>query len=236
VAHETIALIPARGGSKRIPNKNIRRLAGKPCIQYTIECALKAGITRVIVSTDSSEIAEVAKLSGADVPFIRPDKLAEDHVLDFPVVEHCLDYLQKYEDYTPDNLVFLRPTMPTRKPEEIIECLSMLVLIPEADCVRTTCPVPYPPYWMKRINEEGLLEAFCDDVRPYQNTRSQDLPETVMCDGYVDVCRVPVIRKYRQVVAGKILACHQKDKIFIDLDEEADWQYAEYLLKHKLIY
>jgi len=233
LALENVALIPARGGSKRIPNKNIKLLVGKPCIQYTIDCAIEAGLKRIIVSTDSPEIKKVSESCGAEVPFLRPDKLAEDHVPDFPVVEHCLDYLQKYEDYTPDNLVFLRPTMPTRNPEEITECLSMLVLNPEADCVRTTCPVPYPPYWMKRINEEGLLEPFCDDVRPYQYTRSQDLPETIMCDGYVDVCRVPAIRKYRQIVAGNILACHRKDRIFVDLDEDKDWLYAEYLMKNK---
>ena len=230
MALEAIALIPARGGSKRIPNKNLRTLAGKPCIQYTIECAIKAGLPRIIVSTESQVIAEVAQNCGAEVPFLRPKELAEDHVLDFPVVEHCLDFLEQKEGWIPDLLIFLRPTMPMRKPEEIVECLRLLESSPEMDCVRTTRPVPYPPYWMKRRNEQGFLEPFCKDVRSYQYARSQDLPETVMCDGYVDVSRVPIIRKYRQVVAGKITSYHRKDQFVVDLDEEKDWQYAEYLM------
>jgi CMP-N,N'-diacetyllegionaminic acid synthase len=234
VALETVALIPARGGSKRIPDKNIRILAGKPCIQYTIECAVEAGVSRIIVSTDSPEIAEVAKQCGAEVPFLRPVELAEDHVPDFPVVEHCLDFLKQKEKWIPELLVFLRPTMPTRKPEEIVVCLRFLESNPEIDCVRTTCPTPYPPYWMKRRNEEGLLEPFCEDVRPYQHVRSQDLPETVMCDGYVDACRVATIRKYRQVVAGKIISYHRNDSLFVDLDEEKDWQYAEFLMNPQI--
>jgi CMP-N,N'-diacetyllegionaminic acid synthase len=226
-------MIPARGGSKRIPNKNIKILDGKPCIQYTIECAKEAGISRIIVSTDSPQIAEIAKRFGAEIPFLRPAELSGDRVLDFPVVEHCLDFLEEHENWVPDLFIFLRPTMPMRKSSEITKCLEILELNSAVDCVRTTCPVPYPPYWMKRINEEGLLEPFCEDMRPYQYTRSQDLPETIMCDGYVDVCRVAAIRKYRQIVAGNILACHQKDRNFVDLDEDKDWLYAEYLMKNK---
>ena len=85
---------------------------------------------------------------------------------------------------------------------------------------------------MKRQNEHGLLEPFCENVRPYQYTRSQDLPETVMCDGYVDATRVSVIRKHRQVVAGNIYGYHRDDPFFVDLDEEKDWQYAEYLFQN----
>jgi CMP-N-acetylneuraminic acid synthetase len=231
MALEAITLIPARGGSKRIANKNIRDLAGKPCIQYTIECAIEAGLSRIIVTTDSPEIAEVAENCGAEIPFLRPKELAEDHVLDFPVVEHCLDYLEQNEGWIPDLLIFLRPTMPMRKPEEIIGCVRLLETCPEMDCARTTSPVPYPPYWMKIRNEKGFLEPFCNDVSSYQYTRSQDLPETVMCDGYVDVSRVSIIRKYRQVVAGKITSYHRKDPIFVDLDEGMDWQYAEFLIE-----
>jgi len=234
VALKVITLIPARKGSKRIPNKNLRTLAGKPCIQHTIECANEAGISRVIVSTDSQEIAEVAQNNGVEVPFLRPKELAEDHVPDFPVVKHCLDYLEQKEAWIPDILIFLRPTMPLRKPEEIVESFRLLKSNPGIDCIRTTCPVPYPPYWMKRRDEKGLLEPFCREIVPYQYTRSQELPETVMCDGYVDISRVSVVRKYRQVVAGNIASYHREDQIFIDLDEEKDWQYLEYLMKKRL--
>lgn len=229
----TLALIPARAGSKRITNKNIKILAGKPCINYTIECAIQAGIKRIIVSTDSERIAQISRNCGADVPFIRPKELAEDHVFDFPVVEHCLNYLEKEEGWIPDILIFLRPTMPLRKPKEIVKCLQLLKSRPDIDCVRTTCPVPYPPYWMKRITNNGLLVPFCEDVLSYQYNRFQDLPETVMCDGYVDISRVSSIRKYKQVVAGKILSSYRKNQFQVDLDEDKDWRYAEFLIKNQ---
>ena len=230
--YKTLAIIPARGGSKRIVNKNIRILAGKPCINYTIECAKQAGISRIIVSTDSEEIAEISRNCGAETPFIRPKELAEDHVLDFPVVEHCLNFLENKEGWVPDLLVFLRPTMPLREPKEIVECLQLLKSRSDIDSVRTSCPVPYPPYWMKRRTKKGLLVPFCEEVKAYQYKQSQDLPETVMCDGYVDVSRISSIRKYKQVVAGKILSYFRKNQFQVDLDEEKDWQYAEFLLKY----
>jgi len=235
VAHKIITLIPARGGSKRIPKKNIRLLAGKPLLQYTIDSAKEAGLTRIIVSTDCPSIAKLAIDCGAEVPFIRPKKLAEDQVLDFPVVEHCLDYFEEHENFMPDLLVFLRPTMPFRTANEIVECIEIIESNLEIDCVRTVSPVPYTPFLVKAMDESGFLEPFCEEVRPYQYMRAQDIPETFICDGYVDVTKVSVIRKFRQVVAGKTFAYQRKNNLFVDLDEEKDWQYAEYLIQKSFV-
>lgn len=229
--NEVLTLIPARGGSKRIKNKNIKLLCGKPCIQYTIECAQKAGMKNIVVSTDSFEIARIAKKLGALTPFIRPDELSGDEVLDYPVVEHALNFFNS-QNWYPKILVYLRPTMPLRQYQEIQECLKIISSDINIDAVRTTCDVPYSPYWMKKIDKEGFIKPFIDEIEEYQFTRSQDLPKVVMCDGYVDVVRIKIIRKYKQLIAGRIYS-YKRENSFCDIDTEVDWKYAEYLINKK---
>ncbi|MFH1982552.1 MAG: acylneuraminate cytidylyltransferase family protein [Pseudomonadota bacterium] len=227
-----LALIPARGGSKGVPRKNIKPMAGRPLIHYTIQAALASPVvTRIIVSTEDEEIAAIATGLGAEVPFRRPIALALDHVLDFPVAAHCLDYLRNVEGWTPDFLVFLRPTMPLRKPGEIEAAYDIIRRHPDIDSVRTTRPVPYPPYWMKKIDDDGRLSPFMDAVAPYQYTRRQGLPRTVMCDGYVDLSRVSAIRRFNQVVGGNIYALYREDVPFYDIDTQEDWDYCEYVME-----
>ncbi len=151
--NSVVAIIPARSGSKGVPGKNIKKMNGKPLISYTIEASLKANlINRTIVSTDDNNIAHVSKYFGAEVPFIRPAALAKDHVLDYPVINHALDYLINIEGSIPEIIVYLRPTMPTRTSHEIDEVVKLLLQKEETDCIRTTRPAPYPPFWMKKIN------------------------------------------------------------------------------------
>lgn len=122
-----IAIIPARGGSKGIPRKNIRLLHGKPLIAWTIETALSTScLKRVIVSTDDEEIAEVAEKYGAEVPFLRPKKYAQDDTTDMPVYEHTLHWLEENERYIPDIVVWLRPTAPLRTSEDIKNAVNIL--------------------------------------------------------------------------------------------------------------
>ncbi len=122
---EVLAVVPARGGSKGIKRKNLVDFVGKPLVAYSIEHALAcSSITRTIVSTDDEEIARVSGALGAEVPFMRPRELAEDHVLDLPVFIHALEFLAKKENYSPDIVVHLRPTTPYRKPEWITASLT----------------------------------------------------------------------------------------------------------------
>jgi len=224
-----LLLIPARGGSKRIPNKNIKFLLDKPLIQYTIDYALKSTIeARIIVSTDNQEIANIARQCGAEVPFLRPQSISQDGTPDYPVVTHCLDHLQE-EGWTTDIVVFLRPTQPYRINGEIEKAIEILNNNKSIDCVRTTQPVPYPPYWMKTINQESLIEPFHPDMKKYQYTSSQELPKTIFCDGYVDAIRVESIKKYKKLIAGNVYAIHRDNICFIDIDDEKDWEYAEYI-------
>ena len=116
---EVLAIIPARGGSKGIPRKNIRPFAGYPLIAYSIAAGLQAKtVTRVIVTTDDDEIAEVARSYGAETPFLRPAELAQDLTTDLPVFQHALNWLASHEDYHPDVIVHLRPTSPVRPPRK----------------------------------------------------------------------------------------------------------------------
>ena len=125
---EVLAIIPARGGSKGIPRKNIRLFAGYPLIAYSIAAGLQAAtVTRVVVSTDDAEIAEIARSHGAETPFLRPVELAGDRALDLPVFEHALTWLAEKENYHPDIIVHLRPTTPIRPPDLVDRTVRLLL-------------------------------------------------------------------------------------------------------------
>ncbi|MCH8012532.1 MAG: acylneuraminate cytidylyltransferase family protein [Candidatus Marinimicrobia bacterium] len=229
---KVLSLIPARGGSKGVPRKNIKLLNGKPLIAYTIEASLGAKIIdRTIVSTDDNEIAEIACDFKAEVPFLRPKELAGDTVLDFPVIKHAINYLKEYEGYEPEIVVYLRPTIPLRTSNEINQVIKLLIENKSADCVRTTRPAIYPPYWMKKINNDGYLEPYHSHVKPNVFTRRQDLPKVVMCDGYVDAARVDSVLKNMEFPTGKKLSYYRENIPFIDIDTEEDWNYCEYFFK-----
>src|SRR5687768_7038153 len=137
---EVLAIIPARGGSKSIPGKNIKPLAGYPLIAYSITAGLQAKtVTRVIVSTDDEEIAAIARYWGAEVPFLRPAALAQDDTPDLPVFQHALRILEKEEGYKPGIIVQLRPTSPFRKLSHIEDAVQLLAQRVDADAVRTVC-------------------------------------------------------------------------------------------------
>src|SRR6185503_17134341 len=138
---ETLALVPARGGSKGIPRKNIRNFAGYPLIAWSIAAAKQAsGVTRVIVSTDDEEIASVAREYGAETPFLRPSELAQDQTTDLPVFEHALDWLEKNEGYQPEIVIQLRPTSPIRPNDCVNSAVKILLEHEDADCVRGVVP------------------------------------------------------------------------------------------------
>ena len=229
--NSVVAIIPARGGSKGVPGKNIKRMNGKPLISYTIEASLKANsINRTIVSTDDNSIAHVSKDFGAEVPFMRPVDLALDHVLDFPVIRHTLNYLNKIEKSQPEIIVYLRPTMPTRTAHEIDEVVKLLLQKEETDCIRTTRPVPYPPFWMKKINSSGYLEPYDEHVFSFSSKRRQDLPKVVMCDGYVDAARVESVLREKKFPPSNTSAFFRENIPFFDIDTPEDWELCEYYM------
>ena len=151
---QILAIVPARGGSKSVPRKNIRLLAGKPLLAYALEAARGCRhVHRIVVSTEDPEIADMARRHGGEVPFLRPSELALDHVSDLPVFQHCLRWLGANEDYHPDIVVHLRPTAPLRTSEHIDRGIEQLLNTPEADSVRSVCPAAQHPLKTWAVNE-----------------------------------------------------------------------------------
>ncbi len=152
---EILALIPARGGSKGIPRKNIRSFAGFPLIAYSIAAGLQSkSVTRVIVSTDDTEIAAIAKEWGAEAPFTRPTELAQDQTTDLPVFEHALQWLKDEQHYNPEVVIQLRPTSPIRPRDCVDRAVKLLLENHQADCVRGVVPAGQNPYKMWRLIDE----------------------------------------------------------------------------------
>src|SRR4026208_23316 len=153
---EILALIPARGGSKGIPRKNIRNFAGYPLIAWSIAAAKQAAcVTRIIVSTDDEEIAAVARQFGAETPFLRPSEFAQDNTTDLPVFEHAIQWLETNENYQPEVVIQLRPTSPVRPKDCVDRAVHILLEHADADCVRGVVPAGQNPHKMWRFTGEG---------------------------------------------------------------------------------
>jgi len=201
---EVLALIPARGGSKGIPRKNIIQIAGRPLIAFSIEQGLKSKlITRVVVSTDDPEIAEIAREWGADVPFMRPPEFAQDLSPDIDVFRHALLWLQESEQHTPDLVVHLRPTGPVRRVELIDRAIALMLEHSEADSLRSVCWPVQTPYKMWRVANgylKPLLEV--EGLPEAHSMARQMLPEVFWQNGYVDVIRPRAILE-RNSMCGK---------------------------------
>lgn len=235
VKPEVLAIIPARGGSKSIPRKNIRLMAGYPLIAYSIAAGLAAGtVTRVIVSTDDAEIAEVARCYGAEVPFLRPLEHSQDATLDLPVFQHALHWLAENEDYRPDIVVQLRPTSPFRRVAHIDGAVRLLLENPAADAARTVC-VPFQnPFKMWRIAGDGYMRPIGIELgvpdEPYNQPR-QALPDVYWQTGYVDAARASVILEKNSMTGERILPLVIDPSEWIDIDSPDDWRRAERLME-----
>jgi N-acylneuraminate cytidylyltransferase len=228
-----LALIPARGGSKSIPRKNIRPFAGHPLIAYSIAAALAAEtVTRVLVSTDDAEIAAVARGYGAETPFLRPDEFSQDNTPDLPVFQHTLRWLADNESYRPEIVVQLRPTSPLRRVWHIDQAVSRLIEHPQADAIRTVC-VPFQnPFKMWRIGADGFMQPLLQgEFREPYNLPRQVLPEVYWQTGYVDAARADTILTKNSMTGERILPLVIDPSEWIDIDTPDDWRRAERLLE-----
>jgi N-acylneuraminate cytidylyltransferase len=189
---QILALIPARGGSKGVPRKNIMMIAGKPLIAYSIlQAHASQRINRVIVSTDNEEIAEVARQWGAETPFMRPAEYAQDLSPDIDVFRHALTWLAENEGYRPDMVVHLRPPGPVRRVELIDQAIDLLAAHLEADALRSVRLALETPYKMWHITADGYLQPVLriEGVPDCQSLPRQQLPPVYWQSGYVDVIR-----------------------------------------------
>ena len=234
---EVLAIIPARGGSKGIPRKNIKLFAGYPLIAYSIAAGLQSELTtRVIVSTDDEEIAEVARKWGAQTPFLRPAEFAADNTLDLPVFQHALTWLKEHENYVPDVVVQLRPTSPARPRTLVDDAVRLLLDHPEADSVRGVVPSGENPHKMWRVDPNtglmhGLLQV--DGIDEPYNAPRQKLPVVYWQTGHIDAIRPERTFMAGNSMSGKnILPLFLDPSFTVDIDTPFDWMRYEWLVRN----
>ena len=237
---EILGIIPARGGSKSIPGKNIKPLAGKPLIVWTIEEAKKSKhLTRLIVSTDDSEIAAVAREYGAETPFLRPKEISGDLATDVEFLLHALDFLKENEGYEPEIVLRLPPTSPLRTAAHIDQGIEILLAHPEADAARPIVEAPKHPYKMWKVAADGeflepfLPASFTRMEEPY-NLPRQMLPKAFVHTGAMDVMRTRTIRELRSTAGQKLAYFHMAPEDSVNIDHPVDFEIAEYLMQKRL--
>jgi CMP-N,N'-diacetyllegionaminic acid synthase len=218
----TLAIIPARGGSKGLPRKNIRPVAGKPLVAYSIDAARKSPlVSRVIVSTDDEEIAAVARLAGADVPFMRPPELATDLAPTEPVLQHALKHVEEVEGQHVDIVLFLQPTDIFRRGGIVNQCIQRLIDDPTLD----TCFPGFPThknYWRRQGDAWVKLAA---DIQygPRQKREHLFREET----GIACASRAHVIRACRRIGDKVDIVPYKDEAVFIDVEDEFTFWLAE---------
>jgi len=232
--NKILAVIPARGGSKGIPRKNIKLFAGYPLIAWSIAAVKQSElVTRVVVSTDDEEIAAVAREYGAETPFLRPNELAQDKTTDLPVFEHALKWLEDLEGYHPEIILQLRPTSPIRPRTMVDDSISILLEHPDADCVRGVVPAAQNPYKMWRFNGEAkplnpLLKV--DGIDEPYNAPRQILPPVYWQTGHIDAIRVSTISQKHSLTGDVIYPLVIDPRYTVDIDTLADWAKYEALV------
>lgn len=224
-----IALIPARGGSKGLPGKNIKYLNGKPLIAYTIEAAMKSRhISRVIVSTDDEEIARISMLHGAEVPFLRPVELAGDHSKAIDAYLYTVQRLMTDENICINEFAVLLPTSPLRGASDIDNAVELFIS-KKADSVISLVESNHPPTWYKRIDETGVIRDFFKDIDGSLNR--QEVPSTFIPNGAIYIFQYDFLEKNRTYYGDKTFAYIMSRMKSIDIDTELDFLFAEFLLE-----
>jgi len=221
-----LAIIPARGGSKGIPRKNIKPLMGKPLIGWSIDAAKQAScIDHIIVSTEDQEIASVARELGADVPFMRPAELAADDTPGIAPVLHAISQLPDYEW-----VLLLQPTSPLRSAEDI-DGVWQFCQERGAPSAVSVCEVGKHPYWMYRCNAAQLLEPFIKG-RP-DVTRRQDLPPAYALNGALYLAKTDWLLEQQNFIGPETLGYIMPPERSVDLDAPQDWRWIEFLIEQE---
>ena len=223
-----LAIIPARGGSKGLPGKNIRNLAGKPLICHTINAALKAkSITRVIVSTDDANIASIAEECGAEVPFMRPNELASDNSLAIDSYLYTIDRLASEGNIKIDSFIALLPTAPLRLAFDIDGAIEVFNT-KEADSVISVTDAEVPVEWYKRINKNGILEDYFTNANTMKNR--QEFDASYIPNGSIYIFNVDKLRSLRTYYMDKTFPYIMSRDHSVDIDEVLDFYWAEFLI------
>lgn len=219
-----LAIIPARGGSKRLPRKNVLDLCGKPLVGYSIEAALKSEyISKVVVSSDDEEVLQISQNFGATV-IKRPDELASDTATTFDAIEHTIKNLENY-----DYVVLLQPTSPLRNENHIDEAIALLDE-KNADAIVSVCEEEHSPLWCNTLDKNLNMSNFLTDE--VLNKRSQDLPKYYRLNGAIYICKTEKLLENKGFfIKENIFAYVMRRENSIDIDEEIDLKIAEFSLK-----
>lgn len=229
----TLGIIPARAGSKGVPNKNIRPLAGKPLVAYTCDAANASPLDRVVISTDSHEIADVGRQRHIEVPFLRPAELASDTAKAIDVVQHTLEFFRAEEGWAPDMVLYLQPTSPFRTADQISEALDTLAAS-SVDSVVSLAPASDHPAFVYLVDgSQKLIDAL--DPRVYRKERRQDLHAAYR----VDCCILGSYTSYLvdQAASGgsvvnlnNFVPYYTQSPASIDINEWQDFLFAEFMM------
>ena len=223
-----VAIIPARSGSKGLPDKNIKPLAGKPLIAYSVAAAkLANNIDRVIVSTDSQRYADIVKEYGAEVPFLRPGEISGDNSSDYDVIKHALDWLEDNEGQRPEYLVHLRPTTPLREVHHVESAIETIKGNSKATALRSVHEMSESSYKTFEIDSKLLKcvgsGSFALDVA---NAPRQNFKKTYQANGYVDVIVSSYVIENQKIHGNRVIAYLTPH--IVEVDTEDDFNYLEY--------
>jgi CMP-N,N'-diacetyllegionaminic acid synthase len=226
-----LAIIPARGSSKGLVGKNIKLLLGKPLIAYTIEAAQQSkSIDKIVLSTDSPQIAEVARKYDIEIPFMRPEELAADASLAIETYLYTVERLNSEFKYNINEFIVLQPTSPLRTFKDI-DCAINVYFEKEADSVISVCEAPYPPYWAKKISAAGgLLNYFDSEV---SNINRQDIVKAFIPNGAIYIFKLSLLKKHHSYYSTRTFPYVMPRERSIDIDDLFDFEITEYLLRKK---
>ena len=229
-----LAVVPARGGSKGLPGKNLRPLAGLPLIAHALGfAALCPEIARTVVSTDSEEIAGVARAHGGDVPFLRPSELARDETSIWPVLRQALVTVDPDGDAF-DALLLVSPASPFRRPEDLSAMLGLLEGAPDADGVVSVSDPGFEPAWVCVVERDGWMEHLVPGASAY--ARRQDVPRSLRINGALYLWRTDFVRREEESWFNGRLRLHEMPRTRVaDIDEAFDLQLAEHLVASGLV-
>jgi N-acylneuraminate cytidylyltransferase len=234
---KVLCLILARGGSMRIPGKNIKKFLGKPLLAYAIECAKKSKyINRIIVSTNSKEIAAVARKFGAEIPFLRPPEISKGDSKEIDAFKHALKWLKENENYEPDIIVKLFATSPFRTSESADKAIELLLRNPKADCVRSVTMCSEHPYKMWLIDKNRLkhLISFKKKYKEAHTWSYQILPKVYIQNAAIDIIKPSNIWK-KNSITGKNIIPFVMDAIeSIDINNPIDFEFANFITRKRI--
>lgn len=228
--YSVTALIPARGGSKRLPRKNVKLLGDRPLIAWTIETAKASKyIDRVVVSTDDEEIKQISELYGAEVPFLRPEHLATDRATSFDVIKHAIGFLQL--DQKNELIVLLQPTSPLRLVPELDAALESFIT-KKAKGIVSVSEAEHSPMWTNTLPENGCMSDF---IRPeIQGKRSQDLPKFFRLNGSIYIYETLSLLEQAKIFFDEsVYGFETSLKTAVDIDTDLDFKIAEILMENR---